>query len=95
MPSDFDEIVFDDELVTTSELGKELGEFKISVAPVKKDSRDCFLVHANSHGMIDGVPCGTSITAYISKSLITFEQQHHEYVKVNYKTDNTVFHCTI
>lgn len=49
---------------------------------VKKNQIDCFLVHANSHGTIDGVPCGTSITAYVSKSLDTLEQQHHEYVKV-------------
>lgn len=82
MPSDFNNIIFNDELITVSESGRELGEFKITVTPVKKFGIDCFLVHANSHGIIDSVPCGTSITAYISKALDTLEQVHHEYVKV-------------
>lgn len=83
MPSDYDNLVYNDELVTVSESGRELGEFKITVTPVKKSGVDCFLVHANSHGIIDNVPCGTSITAYISKGLATLEQVHHEYVKVS------------
>lgn len=83
VPSDFNDLTFDEELVTVSETGKELGEFKITISSVKKGSHDCYLVHANSHGIIDGVPCGTSITAYITKTLDTLEQQHHEYVKVS------------
>ena len=43
----------------------------------------CLMVHANSHGSIDNVPCGTSITCFLSYSLETLEQQHHEYVKVS------------
>lgn len=65
-----------------SESGRELGEFTVSINRVKKNHQDCFLVHANSHGTIDGVPCGTSVTAYISKTLDTIEQQHQEFVKV-------------
>jgi len=76
-------LLFNDELVTTSETGKELGEFCITVTPVKKDQQDCFLVHAKSHGSIDGVPCGTSVVATVSKTLDTLEQQLHEYVKVS------------
>ena len=68
--------------MTVSDSGKELGDFTVSVTRVKKFDQDCFLVHANSQGTIDGVPCGTSVTAYISKSLDTLEQKHHEFVKV-------------
>ncbi|XP_067932140.1 ciliogenesis-associated TTC17-interacting protein-like [Watersipora subatra] len=83
IPSDYDNILFGDELTTISESGRELGEFIVSVTRAKRKEQDCFLVHANSEGTIDGVPCGTSVTAYISKSLDTLEQQHHEYVKLD------------
>lgn len=82
VPSDFENLLFSDELVTVSESGRELGEFVVTVTPVKRNQVDCFLVHANSQGTIDGVPCGTTITAFVSKSLDTLEQQHHEFVKV-------------
>jgi len=82
---DFKYLMFEDHLVTTSDTGKELGEFKITIEPAKHKGQECFLVHANSHGAIDGVPCGTSITAYIGNNLETLDQQHHEYVKVSGK----------
>ena len=77
--------MFEDHLVTTSDTGKELGEFAVTIEPTKHKGQECFLVHANSHGAIDGVPCGTSITAYVGNNLETLEQQHHEYVKVNFR----------
>jgi len=55
----------------------------VTVEPTNYKGEECFLVHANSHGAIDGVPCGTSITAYIGNNLDTIDQQHHEYVKVS------------
>ncbi|XP_052817813.1 ciliogenesis-associated TTC17-interacting protein-like [Mya arenaria] len=79
---DYKYLLFEDHLVTTSDTGKELGEFKVTVEPAKHKGIECFLVHANSHGAIDGVPCGTSITAYIGNNLETLDQQHHEYVKL-------------
>lgn len=79
---DFKYLMFEDHLVTTSDTGKELGEFAVSIEPIKHKGQECFLVHANSHGAIDGVPCGTSITAYVGNNLQTLEQQHHEYVKL-------------
>ncbi|XP_052094871.1 ciliogenesis-associated TTC17-interacting protein-like [Mytilus californianus] len=79
---DYKYLMFDDNLATTSDTGKELGEFTVSVEPTRYKSQDCFLIHANSHGAIDGVPCGTSITAYVGQNLETIEQQHHEYVKL-------------
>lgn len=76
---------FSDSLVTVSDTGKELGEFVVNVDLTTHQGKDCFLVHANSHGAIDNVPCGTSITAYVTRNLETLEQQHHEYVKVGWQ----------
>lgn len=80
---DFKYVMFDDQLVTVSDAGKELGEFSVTVEPTRYKGLECFLIHANSHGSIDGVPCGTSIVCYVSKCLDTLEQQHHEYVKLD------------
>ncbi|RUS87488.1 hypothetical protein EGW08_004742 [Elysia chlorotica] len=80
---DFKYVMFDDQLVTVSDAGKELGEFTVTVEPTRYKGLECFLIHANSHGSIDGVPCGTSIVCYVSKCLDTLEQQHHEYVKLD------------
>ncbi|KAI1898347.1 hypothetical protein AGOR_G00071390 [Albula goreensis] len=80
--------LFADTLVTVSDTGRELGEFSITVQKANYDSQPCFHVHASSHGSIDDIPCGTSITAYISKNLETLEQNHHEYVKLqDYRLD--------
>lgn len=79
---DFKYLMFDDSLATVSDTGKELGEFAVSIEQAKHKGQECYLVHANSHGAIDGVPCGTSITAYVGNNLETLEQQHHEYVKL-------------
>uniref|UniRef100_H3AKQ7 Ciliogenesis-associated TTC17-interacting protein n=1 Tax=Latimeria chalumnae TaxID=7897 RepID=H3AKQ7_LATCH len=78
--------VFADSLVTVSHTGRELGEFAITIQLKQYCQEDCFLVYANSHGMIDDIPCGTSIMAYISMKLETLEQHHHEYVKANKRT---------
>ncbi|KAL5006484.1 hypothetical protein ScPMuIL_015290 [Solemya velum] len=80
--ADYKYLLFNDDLVTVSDTGKELGEFSVSVEPTKHRGYECFLIHANSHGSIDNVPCGTSITCYVTKNLETIEQQHHEYVKL-------------
>ncbi|XP_071959728.1 ciliogenesis-associated TTC17-interacting protein-like [Antedon mediterranea] len=79
---EIDSVLFTDSLVTTSDTGKELGEFTVSIEKARYNSKDCYLIHANSHGAIDNVPMGTSITAYVSKKIETLEQQHHEYVKL-------------
>lgn len=79
---DFKYLMFDDHLATISDNGKELGEFSVNIELTRYNGEQCFLVHANSHGAIDGVPCGTSITACIGSHLETIEQQHHEYVKL-------------
>ncbi|XP_074659702.1 ciliogenesis-associated TTC17-interacting protein-like [Tubulanus polymorphus] len=90
---DFKYLAFGDSLVTTSDTGKEVGEFGVSIELTTHSSGvDCFLIHANSHGVVDNVPCGTSITAYVSRRLETLEQQHHEYVKLeNLPLDRKTF----
>lgn len=79
---DYKYVMFDDNLVTVSDTGKELGEFSVTVEPTKFKGQECFLIHANSHGAIDGVPCGTSIVCHVAKNMNTLEQHHHEYVKL-------------
>ncbi|XP_010887155.1 ciliogenesis-associated TTC17-interacting protein [Esox lucius] len=74
--------VFEDSLVTVSEAGRELGEFKLTVEWTSRREQPCLLLHARSHGAIDDTPCGTEITAYISLNLETLEQDHHEYIKL-------------
>ena len=38
-----------------------------------------------SQATVDDVPCGTSVRAVVSPDLVTLEQQHTEFVKVNAK----------
>ncbi|EDO33354.1 predicted protein, partial [Nematostella vectensis] len=75
-------LVFPDTLVTTSTTGREIGEMSVTVEKVVWKDESCLLVHANSHGVVDQVPIGTSVTAYINRSLATIEQTHYEYVKI-------------
>ncbi|KAG7464143.1 hypothetical protein MATL_G00184130 [Megalops atlanticus] len=79
---ELEQCLFADSLVTVSDTGRELGEFSITVQKATYDGEPCYHIHANSHGTIDDIPCGTSITAYISRTLETLEQSHHEYVKL-------------
>ncbi|KAJ8011736.1 hypothetical protein DPEC_G00061350 [Dallia pectoralis] len=74
--------VFKDSLVTVSEGGIELGEFKLTVEWTSFREQPCLLLHAQSHGALDRTPCGTAITAYISLNLETLEQDHHEYIRL-------------
>ncbi|XP_032880811.1 ciliogenesis-associated TTC17-interacting protein isoform X2 [Amblyraja radiata] len=75
-------IHFTDSLVTISDTGKELGEFTISFHPIICEGLPGVGVTANSHGSIDSIPCGTSISARISGTLATAELQHQEYIKL-------------
>ncbi|CAB1326553.1 unnamed protein product [Coregonus sp. 'balchen'] len=79
--TEMQQCVFEDSLVTVSEGGRELGEFKVTVERSSCREQPCLLLHAHSHGAIDNTPCGTAITAYLSLNLETLEQNHHEYVK--------------
>lgn len=61
-PKDVDQCLFGDSLVTLSDTGRVLGEFCVTVEKASYHDEPCYLVHANSHGKIDNIPCGTSIT---------------------------------
>lgn len=75
--------MFKDDLVTISDDGSTTGEFSANVEKVIKGGEDLILVHASSHGKVDGTPMGTTITAYLNyKDLSLVKQEHFEYVKV-------------
>ncbi|KAI5613566.1 ciliogenesis-associated TTC17-interacting protein isoform X1 [Silurus asotus] len=85
-PEDIDRCLFMDSMVTVSETGKDIGEFYVTVKNAVYNDEPCYLVHANSHGAIDNIPCGTSIMSYVSKSLETLEESHEEYMKLQEHT---------
>ncbi|XP_044294216.1 ciliogenesis-associated TTC17-interacting protein [Varanus komodoensis] len=75
--------LFEESLVAISESGQPIGQFSISVewSCYSLDGwqeEDCYLVRASSKGTIDGVPCTTSITGYVTKRLETVEQHTKE-----------------
>ncbi|KAH0621250.1 hypothetical protein JD844_022337 [Phrynosoma platyrhinos] len=78
--------LFEESLVAISESGQTIGNFSISVkmacySPDEWEEEDCYLVHATSKVTIDGVPCTTTITGYITKRLETVEQHTKESVR--------------
>ncbi|XP_028598020.2 ciliogenesis-associated TTC17-interacting protein [Podarcis muralis] len=78
--------IFGESLVAISESGETTGTFTISVeetsySPDDWDEEDLYLVRASSKGTIDGIPCTTSITGYVTKKLETVEQHTKESVR--------------
>ncbi|XP_075263680.1 ciliogenesis-associated TTC17-interacting protein-like [Convolutriloba macropyga] len=85
-------LCFKDDLVSATANGDSVGTFKVSVEPVFRSTEEVFCVHATSTGEIDRVPCGTTIIAYVSKKMITLEQHHSEYIKIeNHSIDRKTF----
>ncbi|KAM5153126.1 ciliogenesis-associated TTC17-interacting protein [Mantella aurantiaca] len=86
VPGDLDLCLFAESLQTLSDSGEEVGDFSVSVQPASYDQEgeeeSCLLLHASSRGSIHGVPCGTSIVAYMTRKLETLEQNLHEYIKL-------------
>uniref|UniRef100_A0A8D3AMR8 Ciliogenesis-associated TTC17-interacting protein n=1 Tax=Scophthalmus maximus TaxID=52904 RepID=A0A8D3AMR8_SCOMX len=76
--------VFPDSLVTASECGRELGKFSVTVEFACRLQQPCILLHAQSQGVIDDAPCGTTVTAYLSTNLEVLEEDYREYVKVSH-----------
>lgn len=82
-PEELNLCMFQDDLVTISDDGSTTGEFCANVEKVIHGGEDLILVHASSHGKVDGTPMGTTITAYLHyKDLSLVKQEHFEYVKV-------------
>uniref|UniRef100_A0A3B5LDI6 Ciliogenesis-associated TTC17-interacting protein n=1 Tax=Xiphophorus couchianus TaxID=32473 RepID=A0A3B5LDI6_9TELE len=75
--------VFSESLLVMSDCGGVLGEFSMSVELTHRALEPCVILHARSHGAIDGSPCGTSVTAYLTADLEVLEEDYHEYVKVS------------
>uniref|UniRef100_A0A8C3XVU1 Ciliogenesis-associated TTC17-interacting protein n=1 Tax=Chelydra serpentina TaxID=8475 RepID=A0A8C3XVU1_CHESE len=86
-PEELSPCLFAESLVMVSESGQPVGQLSVSVRPACYEEQggqeeDCYLVRAASQSTVNDVPCGSSLTAYISKRLETLEQHQHEYVKV-------------
>ncbi|XP_068427062.1 ciliogenesis-associated TTC17-interacting protein [Clinocottus analis] len=81
-PAELLKCVFPDSLVTLSESGRDLGKFTVTVEIARRVQQPCMLLHAQSQGVIDDSPCGTTVTAYLTTDLEVLEEDYHEYVKL-------------
>uniref|UniRef100_A0A1A8FKA6 Ciliogenesis-associated TTC17-interacting protein n=1 Tax=Nothobranchius korthausae TaxID=1143690 RepID=A0A1A8FKA6_9TELE len=81
-PAELQRCVFSESLAVMSENGSDLGTFSVSVEFSRRAQQPCVLLHAQSQGVIDGCPCGTTVTAYISVDLEVLEEDYHEYVEL-------------
>ncbi|XP_005804656.1 ciliogenesis-associated TTC17-interacting protein [Xiphophorus maculatus] len=82
-PEELQKCVFSESLLVMSDCGGVLGEFSMSVELTHRALEPCVILHARSHGAIDGSPCGTSVTAYLTVDLEVLEEDYHEYVKLD------------
>jgi hypothetical protein len=78
-------LLFNDHLAVVSSTSScRIGDFTVATSAVRHHEHgNCLLVHASSHGVIAGVPCGTVITAYVAyQRLETLEHHQHEFAMV-------------
>ncbi|PWA17479.1 hypothetical protein CCH79_00011374 [Gambusia affinis] len=80
-PEELQKCVFSESLLVMSDCGGVLGEFSVSVELTHRALEPCVILHARSHGAIDGSPCGTTVTAYLTADLEVLEEDYNEYVK--------------
>ncbi|XP_053293700.1 ciliogenesis-associated TTC17-interacting protein [Pleuronectes platessa] len=81
-PVDLLRCVFADSLVTVSEGGRHVGSFSVTLEFARRIQQPCVMLHAQSQGAIDGSPCGTTVTAYLTTNLEVLEEDYHEFVKL-------------
>uniref|UniRef100_A0A1A7WN50 Ciliogenesis-associated TTC17-interacting protein n=2 Tax=Iconisemion striatum TaxID=60296 RepID=A0A1A7WN50_9TELE len=81
-PAELQRCMFSESLVVMSESSRDLGTFSVAVEFSHRAQQPCMLLHAQSQGVIDGSPCGTTVTAYISVELEVLEEDYHEYVEL-------------
>ncbi|XP_068931199.1 ciliogenesis-associated TTC17-interacting protein [Petaurus breviceps papuanus] len=79
-------LYFSETLSMLSESNQILGEYSLDVKQAyycnsEGDLILSVLVHATSRGQLEEIPCGTSISGYVSWNLETYEQHHHEFMK--------------
>lgn len=78
---DFKKIEFCDRLTTFSNDGKEIGNFCVSISTSSNGLGRGLLVKASSVGNIDGLLCGTKITAVISQNMLeTIEHRQNDFL---------------
>ncbi|XP_032422195.1 ciliogenesis-associated TTC17-interacting protein isoform X3 [Xiphophorus hellerii] len=82
-PEELQKCVFSESLLVMSDCGGVLGEFSMSMELTHRALEPCVILHARSHGAIDGSPCGTTVTAYLTADLEVLEEDYHEYVKLD------------
>ncbi|XP_043990537.1 ciliogenesis-associated TTC17-interacting protein-like [Gambusia affinis] len=82
-PEELQKCVFSESLLVMSDCGGVLGEFSVSVELTHRALEPCVILHARSHGAIDGSPCGTTVTAYLTADLEVLEEDYNEYVKLD------------
>uniref|UniRef100_A0A8C4KRS1 Ciliogenesis-associated TTC17-interacting protein n=2 Tax=Dromaius novaehollandiae TaxID=8790 RepID=A0A8C4KRS1_DRONO len=85
-PEELERCLFVERLVAAG-AGAAGGEFWVTVqraayGPTGQPGHSCLLVRAGSHSVVDGVPCATSLQAYVSLQLETLEQELHECVEL-------------
>jgi len=83
---DLQPVLFEESLVTFSDINHEVGKFSVSICSTE---HECIEVKSSSSGVIDGVPCGSVLSACLSRTGQTLEQNHFQYVKVG----NKLIHC--
>ncbi|XP_036609292.1 ciliogenesis-associated TTC17-interacting protein [Trichosurus vulpecula] len=79
-------LYFSETLNMMSEANQILGEYSLDIKQAYYYNADgditlSVLVHATSRGQLEDIPCGTSISGYVSWHLETYEQHHHEFIK--------------
>ncbi|XP_028986889.1 ciliogenesis-associated TTC17-interacting protein [Betta splendens] len=91
-PTELQNCVFPDSLVTVSEGGRALGLFSVTVEFARRLQQPCVLLRAQSQGTIDESPCGTTVTVYITSDLEVLEEDYHEYLELEGHSVNKRYH---
>jgi hypothetical protein len=76
-------VCFSESLDTFAGTDQKVGHYKVFIGPVNYQGEESVFVNASSKGVIDGVPCGTTISAYLSMSGKLLEQKHEEFVTLD------------
>ena len=73
---------FDESMKIYSLSENEIGSFNVAVRSAIHADEMCFHVKAKSFGVLDDVPCGTEINAYVNEKLETLYQECNEFIKL-------------
>jgi len=76
---DLHPVLFEDSLVAFSDSNDKIGKFSVNVTST---DNECIEVKSSSTAVIEDVPCGTVLSACLSRTGQTLQQNHFEYAKV-------------